>query len=279
MIVHWLEENYNFQTYISSQFKLVRSLGTTIWKVVIKIAWNKQLHLYGDYSKHIKRSFLKYNELINLCFRILFINSKFKTDNKHMQGTSELLQPLLQLLNKIKPISSELEDILIKNFEPCNIKKGKILLYEGDVCKNLWFLADGLLRSYHNIGSKEVTSRIMFTNHVVIAPGSFFKQTPATESIEALSNCTVGILSNAKLQEIYNRFPEFNFHTRIITEDYFYKQEQRLYMLRKQNSTEKYKYFMKNYGEYLQQIPQKYIASFLNIARETFNRTRNLGNK
>jgi len=192
-----------------------------------------------------------------------------------MLETSELLQPLLQLLNKIKPISSELEDMLIKNFEPSAIKKGKILLYEGDVCKNLWFLADGLLRSYHNIGSKEITSRIKFTNHVVIAPGSFFKQTPATESIESLSNSIVVTLPYLKLQEIYNKFPDFNYHTRLITEDYFYKQEQRLYMLRKHNAADKYKYFNENYNDYLQQIPQKYIASFLNIARETFSRTRN----
>ncbi len=192
-----------------------------------------------------------------------------------MKEKSLLLMPLLQMLNKIRPLSQELEKILIESFEPSEIKKGKILLYEGDVCKNLWFLANGLLRSYHNIGSKEITSRIMFTNHIVIAPGSFFKQMPATESIEALTYCTVVTVPYSKLQEIYKCFPEFNYHTRIITEDYFYKQEQRLYMLRKQNSTEKYKYFIKNYGEYLQHIPQKYIASFLNITRETFNRIRN----
>jgi len=133
-----------------------------------------------------------------------------------MLETSELLQPLLHLLNQIKPIGSDLENMLLKSFEPSYIRKGKILLYEGDVCRNLWFLADGVLRSFHNIGSKEVTSRIMFTNHVVIAPGSFFKQTPATESIEALINCTVVTLSNAKLQEIYKNFSEFNYHTRII---------------------------------------------------------------
>ena len=192
-----------------------------------------------------------------------------------MKDTFVLLEPLLQSLNKIKPISFELENMLIKSFEPGNIQKGKILLYEGDVCKNLWFLAEGLLRSYHNIGTKEITSRIMFTNHIVIAPGSFFKQTPATESIEALSNSIVVTLSYSKLQEIYNKFPDFNYHTRLITEDYFYKQEQRLYMLRKHNATDKYKYFSENYNDYLQQIPQKYIASFLNIARETFSRTRN----
>lgn len=192
-----------------------------------------------------------------------------------IQNKSVLLLPLLQVLNVIKPLSRELEIALITAFEPEIITKGKIMLNEGEVCKYLWFLAAGLLRSYHNIGNKEITSRIMFTHHVVISAGSFFKQTPATESIAALTDSTVVTLSYANLQDIYHKFPEFNYHTRLITEDYFYKQEQRLYMLRKHNAADKYKYFLENYGGYLKEIPQKYIASFLNIARETFSRTRN----
>lgn len=192
---------------------------------------------------------------------------------------SVLLSPLLQILNTIKPLSRDLETALINSFEPENIAERKILLHEGEVCKNLWFLAKGVLRSYHSISDKETTSRIMFTNHIVISPGSFFKQTPATESIQALTDGILVTLPYSKLQDIYIRFPEFNYHTRLITEDYFYKQEQRLYMLRKHNAADKYNYFLENYGDYLKDIPQKYIASFLNIARETFSRTRNRLNK
>ncbi len=191
-----------------------------------------------------------------------------------LQNKSALLAPLIQLLNDIKPISDALHKALVKVFEVQRIKKGTILLREGDVCKKLWFLADGLLRSYHTIGNKEVTSRIMFKNHIVISPGSFFTQTPATESIEALENSTVLIILFSDLQEIYAKFPMFNYHTRIITEQYFYKQEQRLYMLRKPDATEKYKYFLENYENYARSIPQKFIASFLNIAPETLSRTR-----
>lgn len=191
-----------------------------------------------------------------------------------MQDKSLLLFPLLQLLENLKPLKKELRDTLIIKFQGQEIKKGTFLLREGDVCNRLWFLADGLLRSYHNIGNKEVTSRIMFKDHIVISPGSFFTQTPATESIEALADCTVVTLSFAHLQEIYSKFPEFNYHTRIITEQYFYKQEQRLYMLRKPDAVAKYKYFLENYANFLMDIPQKYIASFLNIAPETLSRTR-----
>jgi hypothetical protein len=47
-----------------------------------------------------------------------------------------------------------------------------------------------------------------------------------------------------------------------------------LYMLRKREATAKYEYFLQNYESYLKYIPQKYIASFLNIAPETLSRTR-----
>ena len=190
-----------------------------------------------------------------------------------MQNKSSLFS-LSQLLNEIKPLSTELEVALLKNFQEREIKKGTILLHEGDICKQLWFLENGLLRSYHDIGDKEATSRIMFTGHIVISAGSFFTQTPALESIEALTDCTLATLSFLSLQEIYKKFPEFNYHTRLITEQYFYKQELRLYMLRKHDAVAKYSYFLENYSTYLKDIPQKYIASFLSIAPETLSRTR-----
>ncbi len=197
-----------------------------------------------------------------------------------MQDKIILLSPLLAMLNKLQPLSKNLEDTFTNKFEIEEIKKGTMLLYEKNVCKNLWFLANGLLRSYHNIGDKEITSRIMFTGHIVISPGSFFTQTPATESIEALSDCVVARLSFDDLQEIYKKYPEFNYHTRIVTEQYFYKQEQRLYMLRKHDAVAKYNYFLENYADYFKDIPLMYLASFLNISPETLSRTRSkLGKK
>jgi CRP-like cAMP-binding protein len=192
-----------------------------------------------------------------------------------MKEKINMLTPLLQMLSEIKPISKPLEEALINGFEINKKEKNEILLAEGSICKNCWFLVNGLLRSYHNIGDKEITSRIMFTNHIVIAPGSFFTQTPATESIQALADCELATISFTTLQNMYTFFPEFNLHTRIITEQYFYKTEQRLYMLRKHDAADKYAYFLENYESYLKNIPQKYIASFLNIAPETLSRVRN----
>lgn len=187
---------------------------------------------------------------------------------------SEILAPLLSYLKNIAPVSIGLQNTLEQSFKKMSVKKNCVLLKEGGVCKYLWFLSDGLLRSYHIIGDKEITSRIMYTNHIVISPGSFFTQTPAVESIEAITDAELATIAYDDLQKIYDEFPEFNYHCRIITEQYFFKQEQRLYMLRKHDAFSKYKYFLENYSDYLHDIPLKHIATFLNIAPETLSRTR-----
>lgn len=188
---------------------------------------------------------------------------------------STLLIPLFKLLNELQPISSDFEELLTSSFKIEKVGKGVVILKEGEVCQNLWFLADGLMRSFHKIGDKEITSRIMFTNHIVISAGSFFKQSASTESIESLADCILLTLPFTVLQKVYALHPPFNYHTRLITEDYFFKQEQRLYMLRKPNAEDKYRYFLEHYSNYLQAIPLKHIASYLNIARETLSRLRN----
>lgn len=192
-----------------------------------------------------------------------------------MESTEYHIPVLLKYLDDIKPMSQELRSLLIKSFETQQIGKGELLLKENDTCNHLWFLADGLLRSYHFIGDKEITSRIMFTNHIVISAGSFFTQTPATETIEALTNSIVLTIHFDSLKKIYDQFPEFNYQGRIVTEHYFYQQEQRLYMLRQKNALAKYQFFLSHYEKYMAEIPQKYIASFLSINPETLSRTRN----
>lgn len=184
------------------------------------------------------------------------------------------INQLFRIVEKIAPLDEALQVALAEHFEEKTISKGHLLLREGEVCRHLWFLSDGLLRSFHDINGKEVTSRLMFTGHIVISAGSFFTQTPATESIEALSDCGLLRIGFDQLQRIYQAFPSFNFHTRIITEQYFARQEQRLYLLRKHDALPKYQYFLEHYADWLKEIPQKYIASFLNITPETLSRVR-----
>jgi len=190
------------------------------------------------------------------------------------ENKTELLEPLFFRLNSLQPLSTIVIDELTRNFKIKQIPKGEILLHEGNVCNKLWFLIKGVLRYYHFITENEITSRIVFDTHIVISPGSFFGQTASTETIEALQPSIIAELTFEDLQSIYKKFPEFNFHGRKITEQYFINSEQRLYLLRKHNAADKYLYFLENFPGIINKIPHKYIASFLGISPETLSRVR-----
>ncbi len=50
--------------------------------------------------------------------------------------------------------------------------------------------------------------------------------------------------------------------------------EKRLHLLRKQKAIDKYKFFLRNYAGLANEVPLKYIASFLGINQETLSRVR-----
>ena len=184
------------------------------------------------------------------------------------------LAPLIKYLHSLRPLSAEIENMVYESLYLQTARKGELLLHEGDINEHLWFLAEGVLRAYHTIDEREITSRIMFMGHIVICPGSFFTQTPTTESIECLEDCSLARISFTDLQKVYEKYPEFNFYGRLITEHYFYQQEQRLYMLRYQDSLAKYKFLINNFERFLENVPSKYVASFLGITPETLSRIR-----
>ena len=105
-------------------------------------------------------------------------------------GKEILLTPLLKLLHELSPLEDSLQNLLIDSFNIEIVQKGKILLSEGEIWRNLWFLAKDLLRSYHSIDDKEITSRIMFTNHIVISAGSFYFLILQTPQLVFSTNCT-----------------------------------------------------------------------------------------
>lgn len=191
-----------------------------------------------------------------------------------MTEKAESLKILTHLLESYQPLKPTLRDAILEAFTIKTFAEKCILLSEGNICRDLFFIVDGVVRAFHFIGEEEKTSRLMFDNHIVIAPGSFFKQKPSIESLETMKESRIAIMSFTNLQKIYTQFPEFNYHTRLITEHYFYLQEQRLYMLRQESALEKYRFFVENYSQILRYIPQKYIASFLDIGAETLSRVR-----
>lgn len=192
------------------------------------------------------------------------------------QYPKKSMKALIAKLNQIHPLSTQLEETISNGLGKKEYKKKDFLLKEGEISKYIYFLLKGTCRAFYFSDDKEVTNWFMSDGDIVISVYSFFKQSPALENIEFLENAEVYCLSYQQLQEIYQKFPEFNLHGRIITEQYYMLSEQRNFAFKKQTAKQRYDTLLKQYPHILQKASLGNIASYLGISQETLSRIRGI---
>jgi len=185
-----------------------------------------------------------------------------------------MLDPFLDHIHAIRPLSPPLRERLIKDLEIIEVSKKELLLRDGERADYLFVVLKGMLRSYYIRDGVEITNRFMLERHIVISVNSFYRRQPGYEFIEAMEPTTLARIHYNTLQQLYKDFIEFNYTARILTEHYFSSSEERLYLLRKQRAEDRYLYFIEHYPELLNKAPLGHIASFLGMNLETLSRIR-----
>lgn len=185
-----------------------------------------------------------------------------------------MLSPFFENINGIYPVSDALKETLQKELEILEYPSKHMLLREGQRCDHVYIVLKGLLRAYYIKDDTEICSRFMEKDRIVISVNSFYTRKPGYEFIETLEPSILACIHYNKLQQIYHDFIEFNFIARALTEHYFTESEQRLYLLRKQTAEERYLFFLQNNSSLMQQVPLKYIATYLGMNLETLSRIR-----
>ena len=184
------------------------------------------------------------------------------------------MKNLIAKLKNISPLSKELEFDIMNKLKKENWNKKETILKEGDISKYIYFIEKGTCRAFYYSKDKEVTNWFMSDEDIVISVFSFFTQSPSLETIELLEDAITYKLSYHQLQELYQRFPEFNFHGRIITEQYYMLSEQRNFALKKQTAKQRYDILIQLQPQIFQKASLGHIASYLGITQETLSRIR-----
>jgi CRP-like cAMP-binding protein len=161
--------------------------------------------------------------------------------------------------------------IEIREFE----KKVKVIR-EGEVERYLNIIVRGLVRKYLPIRGDEVITQLATEGHMVHSELSFNYRTPSTSVIETIEPTIFLSISYDSLEELYTRFPKAERLGRLMITDLFIKKDYRYFDQLQKSTRERFLDYIRNHPQMVQRVPQKYIASYLNIKPETFSRLKHL---
>lgn len=160
-------------------------------------------------------------------------------------------------------------------FSRQEISAKTILLNEGEIAKQAFYIEKGCLRVCFNNDGKDITFQFFFENESVSSIESFRTNQPSLFTIESIEPCVIHSISKKDFQTIVEssnsikqQVEEHTFQRLI-----FY---QKLFLsCIKDNPEKRYLELLKNNPKVLQRVPQHYIASFLGITSVSLSRIRN----
>ena len=171
----------------------------------------------------------------------------------------------------------QLENIrLFANIIQCKkYHKGDIILGEGEVCNNLLYIEQGLLRQYYVKHGKNVTEHLSYEgNGVVWCIESYFHQTPTHLLMEALEPSVVWEIPRDLMEDISDKNCDIAYLYRRFFEDSLILSQVKADMLRFESAKERYSRLMQLFPEIVKRAPLTYIASYLQMSLETLSRVR-----
>ncbi len=172
-------------------------------------------------------------------------------------------------------IDSEKAQAVTENFEFVAIEKNTFLLKENQVSRNTYFLESGFVRSYilDNDGN-EVTTNIFSAPTFVNDFLSFFKQQPAKENFQALTDCQLWKMDFAAVQKNFHSIPEFREFGRMMLITNYSKLNDRMLGMIKDTAEARYLNLLAQHADIIQNVPLKIIASYLGITDTSLSRIR-----
>lgn len=165
--------------------------------------------------------------------------------------------------------------LISSRFKKHTLKKGEMLLVEGQISRKAHLLTEGYIRSFvvDNHGN-EVTTNIISSSAFANDFLSYFKGEPTKENFQAITDCTTFYIGFDDMQFAFHNMPEFReFGRMMLTTNYTNLHDRMLSMI-KLSAEERYLGLLKNQPEILQDVPLKIIASYLNITDTSLSRIR-----
>ncbi len=153
------------------------------------------------------------------------------------------------------------------------LKRNEILKQPGSLDTNLYFILSGTLRIYI-LDEEEITIRFGYQNEFIAALDSYFTNKPSDLIIQALRKTELKIISKASFQKCIDENGLRGMWTKM-AEKLILQQMERERDILTVSPKRRYERVLERSPQLFQEIPHKYIASYLRMTPETLSRLKN----
>ena len=180
---------------------------------------------------------------------------------------------LFDFISKYVTLTEEEKNAIISLDLFRTLKKGTILLKEGQYSKESYFVLKGCIRTFYLIDGEEKTTDFYIETET-LSPPCVINMTPSEYYVDCIEDCTL-LISNSDMEEEVNRkFPKFEIMCRRLSEELLAKERLEFDEFRTSSPEQRYLSLLEKRQDLIQRVPQHQLASYLGITPQSLSRLR-----
>lgn len=189
----------------------------------------------------------------------------------------ESFRPFFLFLHKFIDLrEEEFNEVILPYLELRQFRKKQVILHSGDIENYLNYILKGLVRKYYVNKEAQINTQISTEGHIIQVQESFHSRTPSEFCLETIEPSTLISITYDNLEKVYSTNAKMERLGRLVTTfSMVIKDRWQINMIR-MTPRERFLDFVHKNPELLQRVPQKYLASYLNIQPETFSRFKHM---
>ncbi|WP_242205439.1 Crp/Fnr family transcriptional regulator [Aestuariivivens insulae] len=154
------------------------------------------------------------------------------------------------------------------------LNRNDFLAESGTINTNLYWVVEDSFRIYVIEEHEEQTIRFGYKNNLIAALDSFLNEKPTDFYIQALKQSTVKVLNKPKFMDFIRSSSENTKIWQLMLEQFVLQQMERERDILTASPIDRYNRVLKRSPQLFQEIPNKYIASYLRMTPETLSRIK-----
>lgn len=180
---------------------------------------------------------------------------------------------LFDFISKYISLTEDEKNVLLSLDLFRSVKKGTVLLKEGEKSKESYFVLKGCIRVYYIIDGEEKTTDF-YTEMEALTPHCVVNKTPSEHFISCVED-SILLVSNSDMEtEVNSKFPKFEIMCRKLSEELLAKQRIDFDEFKTSSPEQRYLNLLQKRPDLLQRVPQHQLASYLGIKPQSLSRLR-----